>query len=105
MQATIYHPVENSTEAKCHCERNNRQRSTTGNKETAEGKGDWCAVSIVSVLLCAHSTDRRGFIKQGHAPSPPDLLCPPGVPYGEKGDRRSLHHRRGAEQSRIKLRR
>lgn len=47
------------------------------------------------------STDRDPS-EQRHAPSPPDSLCPPEVPDGEKGDAGSLHHCQEAEGTHIK---
>ena len=100
--ANIYH--QDPTAARCHCERNNKQPSTIGNEKCRGAKeAERRAVSILSIRLCAHSTHWEGFIKnRRHAPSPPDSLCHPGVPDGEKGDRASLHHCHTAESSHIK---
>ena len=43
-------------------------------------------------ILCSQYRQKGIHQNQQHAPSPPDFLCHPGVPDGEKGDTGSLHH-------------
>lgn len=64
---------------------------------------EWCAVSILSSLFCAHSIDRQGFIKTAARTVSPRLPLSPWGPWWKKEDRPSLRLWQKAERSHIKL--
>lgn len=102
--ACIYHPDRNSTATKSHRQCYNKQWQTIGN-ERSSGQRQPNVLSTSSTNCPNQSVQKteKGFIKQHHAPSPPDFLCHPGLPDGEKKDRRSIHHCQKADRRHVKL--
>lgn len=47
-------------------------------------EAEWCAVSILSILFCAHSTDGKGFIKTAPRTVSPRLPLSPWGPWWRK---------------------